>query len=150
LLIHVLWWCLTTKNVWFLKTKSQLWHRVCMITQTKSIDSTSMTQSFNYRNWMPKHNNIMAQETQLSQLWQLKFLTVKQLVKGIPFIPMCMELVKNFANNVHGRQQHHEWAIKKSECWTSQLLEFIHIKFVAWSNQHYGWCSLLYDFQKWL
>jgi hypothetical protein len=73
----------------------------------------------------------MAQATQLSQLPQLRFLVVKQLVKGIPLIPMCMELVKNFANNVHGRQQHHKWAIKNSECYTSQLLEFIHTKFVA-------------------
>lgn len=40
---------------------------------------------------MPKHNNIMAQETQSSQLPQLRFLVVKELVNDIPLIPMCME-----------------------------------------------------------
>ncbi len=68
-----------------------MWHRVYMITQVKSTNSTSMTQNFNYRNWMPKHNNIMAQETQSSQLPQLRFLVVKQLIKDIPLIPMRME-----------------------------------------------------------
>jgi hypothetical protein len=41
----------------------------------------------------------------------------------MPFTPKCMELVKNFVNNVHGRQKYHEWAITKNECRTSQSLD---------------------------